>query len=237
MNKYDVLSVVGEGAYGIVLRCRNRDTGEDAAIKKFKETEDDAAVRKTTLREVRVLRLLQAHPHIVQLREAFRRRAKLYLVFEYVPRNLLEVLEAGGEAGAGARDDAAGALGSREADSGGVVSEEVTRGGVDPGGGESESSGVPASGVPANGVPVSGAPPSTVAPASIPGAPPCGATAPAGLHPDLIRRYLFQLILALEWCHRHGVIHRGACGRSVRMRHVRASLVCACVACLCVAST
>ncbi len=29
----------------------------------------------------------------MSLREAFRRRGKLYLVFEYVDRNLLEVLE------------------------------------------------------------------------------------------------------------------------------------------------
>lgn len=31
--------------------------------------------------------------NIVQLREAFKRKGKLYLVFEYVERNLLEVLE------------------------------------------------------------------------------------------------------------------------------------------------
>jgi cyclin-dependent kinase-like len=28
MNKYEILGVVGEGAYGVVLKCRNRDTGE-----------------------------------------------------------------------------------------------------------------------------------------------------------------------------------------------------------------
>lgn len=28
MNKYEVLGVVGEGAYGVVLKCRNKDTGE-----------------------------------------------------------------------------------------------------------------------------------------------------------------------------------------------------------------
>lgn len=33
------------------------------------------------------------HKNIVDLREAFRRKGKLYLVFEYVERNLLEVLE------------------------------------------------------------------------------------------------------------------------------------------------
>lgn len=37
MNKYEVLGVVGEGAYGVVLRCRNKETTEIVAIKKFKE--------------------------------------------------------------------------------------------------------------------------------------------------------------------------------------------------------
>lgn len=37
MNRYEVLGVVGEGAYGIVLKCRNKETGEIVAIKKFKE--------------------------------------------------------------------------------------------------------------------------------------------------------------------------------------------------------
>jgi cyclin-dependent kinase-like len=36
MNKYEVLDVHGEGAYGVVLRCRNKETNELVAIKKFK---------------------------------------------------------------------------------------------------------------------------------------------------------------------------------------------------------
>lgn len=92
MNKYEVLGVVGEGAYGVVLKCRNKETAEVVAIKKFKESDEDEALRKTTLREVKVLRMLR-HGNIVSLKEAFRRKAKLYLVFEYVDKNLLEVLE------------------------------------------------------------------------------------------------------------------------------------------------
>jgi hypothetical protein len=76
MNKYEVLGVVGEGAYGVVLQCRNKDTNEIVAIKKFKESEDDEIVRKTTLREVKILRMLK-HSNIVELREAFRRKGKL----------------------------------------------------------------------------------------------------------------------------------------------------------------
>jgi hypothetical protein len=28
MNKYNVLAVVGEGAYGVVLKCQHRETNE-----------------------------------------------------------------------------------------------------------------------------------------------------------------------------------------------------------------
>ncbi len=60
MNKYEILGVVGEGAYGVVLKCRNKETGETLAIKKFKESEDDEIIKKTTLREVKILRMLKA---------------------------------------------------------------------------------------------------------------------------------------------------------------------------------
>jgi len=33
MNKYEVLGVVGEGAYGVVLKCRNKENGEIGFIK------------------------------------------------------------------------------------------------------------------------------------------------------------------------------------------------------------
>ena len=92
MNKYEVLGVVGEGAYGIVLKCRNKSTGNIVAIKKFKESEEDESVRKTIVREVKLLRMLK-HENVVHLNEAFKRKGKLYLVFEFVDKNLLEVLE------------------------------------------------------------------------------------------------------------------------------------------------
>ena len=59
MNKYEIQGIVGEGAYGIVYRARNKETGETVAIKKFKESEDDEIVKKTTFREVKMLRMLK----------------------------------------------------------------------------------------------------------------------------------------------------------------------------------
>lgn len=61
-------------------------------IKKFKEPDDDEIAKKTIMREVRMLRMLK-YKNIVTLKEAFRRKGRLYLVFEYVEKNLLEVLE------------------------------------------------------------------------------------------------------------------------------------------------
>lgn len=57
MEKYEQLSVVGEGSYGLVLKCRHRDTDQVVAIKKFLETEEDATVRRMALREIRMLKV------------------------------------------------------------------------------------------------------------------------------------------------------------------------------------
>ena len=42
------------------------------AIKKFKECKEDEIIMKTSLREVKILRMLR-HENIVELKEAFRR--------------------------------------------------------------------------------------------------------------------------------------------------------------------
>jgi len=90
-SKYEVLGVVGEGAYGIVYKCKNKETGKFVAIKKFKETDDDL-VKKTMKRELRMLQQLR-HPNIVDFREAFKRKGNLFLVFEFVDRDLLQLLQ------------------------------------------------------------------------------------------------------------------------------------------------
>ena len=78
-NKYEVLGVVGEGAYGIVYKCRNKQTNKFVAIKKFKEIEDDL-VKKTMKRELKMLQKL-SHPNIVAFYEAFKRKGNLFLVY------------------------------------------------------------------------------------------------------------------------------------------------------------
>ena len=60
MDKYEHESVVGEGSYGVVLKCRQKETGRTVAIKKFLETDDDATVKKIAMREIRMLKVTNA---------------------------------------------------------------------------------------------------------------------------------------------------------------------------------
>ncbi|KAG8272895.1 Cyclin-dependent kinase-like 1 [Homalodisca vitripennis] len=57
MERYEKLSKLGEGSYGMVFKCRNRETGQIVAIKKFVESEDDPLIRKIALREIRLLKV------------------------------------------------------------------------------------------------------------------------------------------------------------------------------------
>ncbi|XP_065668764.1 cyclin-dependent kinase-like 5 isoform X6 [Hydra vulgaris] len=79
MNKYEILGIVGEGAYGVVMKCRHKETNDIVAIKKFKDSEESDDVKRTTLRELKVLRMLKQE-NIVELRESFRKQGKLYLI-------------------------------------------------------------------------------------------------------------------------------------------------------------
>jgi cyclin-dependent kinase-like len=76
----------------VVLKCRHKVTGQIVAIKKFKESDDDEQVKKTALREIKILKQLK-HENIVSLLEVFRMKGKLYLVFEFVEKTILEEIE------------------------------------------------------------------------------------------------------------------------------------------------
>lgn len=58
MDRYEKLSRLGEGSYGIVFKCRDRDTGQLVAVKRFVESDEDPAIRKIALREIRLLKVL-----------------------------------------------------------------------------------------------------------------------------------------------------------------------------------
>ncbi|XP_066282954.1 cyclin-dependent kinase-like 1 isoform X1 [Branchiostoma lanceolatum] len=92
MDKFEKLGKIGEGSYGVVFKCRNRDTGQLVAIKKFVESEDDLLIKKIALREIRMLKQLK-HANLVNLLEVFRRKRRLHLVFEYCDHTVLNELD------------------------------------------------------------------------------------------------------------------------------------------------
>ncbi|OTF79588.1 cyclin-dependent kinase-like protein (CDC2-related kinase)-like protein, partial [Euroglyphus maynei] len=116
IEKYEKIAKIGEGSYGIVFKCRNRDNGQLVAIKKYVETEDDPLIKKIAMREIKMLKVggfdlifrfltrpliyyeifpIQQlkHPNLINLIEVFRRKRKLHLVFEYCELTVLDILE------------------------------------------------------------------------------------------------------------------------------------------------
>jgi len=96
MNKYDLLSLIGEGAYGSVYKARRKATNELIAIKKFKDNTDNSNnknIKRTILREIKMLRSLKHPLFVVSLQEQFKRRGRVHLVFEYIDKSLLDLLE------------------------------------------------------------------------------------------------------------------------------------------------
>lgn len=57
MEKYEKICKIGEGSYGVVFKCRNRETNQLVAIKKFVESEDDPLIKKIAMREIRMLKV------------------------------------------------------------------------------------------------------------------------------------------------------------------------------------
>lgn len=62
------------------------------AIKEFKESDDEEDTKKTIQREIKMLKMLKSD-HVVGIREAFKKKGKIYLIFEYFPQNLLNLIE------------------------------------------------------------------------------------------------------------------------------------------------
>ena len=68
--------MVGEGAYGVVLKCTDVRTGSPVALKQFKISGPDAEdVRRTSAREVAILRQFR-HANIVQFVDEFQEESQ-----------------------------------------------------------------------------------------------------------------------------------------------------------------
>jgi cyclin-dependent kinase-like len=157
-----VEELVGEGAYGRVMRCVDVETGTTCAVKEFKINENDPdveEVRRTSEREVSALRAL-THPNIIKHLGDFYQNDKLYVAMEFVPRTLLQILQS-----------AERPLSETAGDD---VEDETGCSGVKKNQKQDENEKSTAGGLPANDV----------------------------------RRYVYQLCLALTYLHESGYVYR-----------------------------
>ncbi|XP_069052031.1 cyclin-dependent kinase-like 4 isoform X2 [Lepisosteus oculatus] len=92
MDMYENLGIVGEGSYGLVMKCKHKETGHIVAIKKFTDTEEDTTMKKIITREIKFLRLFR-HDNLVNMLEVFRYKRRLFLVFEFIDHTVLEELD------------------------------------------------------------------------------------------------------------------------------------------------
>jgi protein kinase len=83
MKRFEEIGLIDEGAFGVVIKCRDRETGDIVAIKRMKQryaTFDECL----QLKEVKSLRKIK-HDNVVKLFQLFRDSDHLYLVFELLP--------------------------------------------------------------------------------------------------------------------------------------------------------
>lgn len=86
-----MIKTLGEGTFGVVVKCVNKETKEVVAIKRMKEkTTWDAATR---LREVKALKKLNNHDNIIKIREMSLKQDILNIVFEFCDVNLFQEMQ------------------------------------------------------------------------------------------------------------------------------------------------
>lgn len=83
MENYTILSEIGSGAYGTVWKGRSNKDGSLVAIKQMKR-KYHSWQEAVSLKEVKSLVKMKAHPNIVKLHEVIRQNEELYFVFEYI---------------------------------------------------------------------------------------------------------------------------------------------------------
>lgn len=88
MNRYKILTPLGDHSYSSIFKAENLETHDIVALKLMKKrfyTWQECM----SLREIKVLRTLQ-HPNILRLKEVIRNKDELSLVYEYYPENLFK---------------------------------------------------------------------------------------------------------------------------------------------------
>lgn len=96
-NRYEVVDPVGSGAYGVVVQALDTITGQQVAIKKIEKGLEHPTLARRTLRELKILRLIQ-HENImaimtIQLPLSREQFEEIYVVSELMETDLTSIIK------------------------------------------------------------------------------------------------------------------------------------------------
>ncbi|CAC5413630.1 CDK6 [Mytilus coruscus] len=98
-NNYEVISVIGNGAYGTVYKARDKE-GQLVAMKKIRIQNTEEGMPMSAIREIALLKQLEnyEHPNIVRFLDVKHtnqtaNEIRLNLVFEFIDQDLAAYLE------------------------------------------------------------------------------------------------------------------------------------------------
>ncbi|KAJ3609252.1 hypothetical protein NHX12_023776 [Muraenolepis orangiensis] len=95
--KYEIKKRLGKGAYGIVWKAVDRQTGEVVAVKKIFDAFRNRTDAQRTFREIMFLQEFGAHLNIIKLINVIRAQndKDIYLIFEHMDTDLHAVIKKG----------------------------------------------------------------------------------------------------------------------------------------------
>jgi len=94
MENFQKIEKIGEGAYGVVFKAKDKITDQYVALKKIRLETETEGVPSTAIREISLLKELE-HPGVVQLLDVVHVEPdkKLFMVFEYLDKDLKKLMD------------------------------------------------------------------------------------------------------------------------------------------------
>jgi serine/threonine protein kinase len=96
-KKYEIIDPIGSGAYGVVVAAKdNSNNGELMAIKKIEKAFEHKIFTLRTLRELKIMRLLQ-HENVLSIRTILKPKSReqfneIYVVSELMETDLAQII-------------------------------------------------------------------------------------------------------------------------------------------------
>ena len=100
-GSYEIIQLLGTGSYGVVVKAQNKETKKIVAIKKFFSVYRDMVDAKRILREIAIIRKLNAtkHPNIIEIYDLIipdqQKVNEIFLVMEFCEMDLSKFIESG----------------------------------------------------------------------------------------------------------------------------------------------